>query len=310
MSVEQSSHWAAAAERVRASKVVSGESRPPAPVNGAPLTDGLSVGVLLGPADGSVHMEVAVSELQPGGRVGGHIHPFEESFFLLSGSVVLILGGQIYGLRPNDFGFAPIGIAHSWHNPGTEPARWLRMRAPQPRPIGKAVGTYPLPGAFAADSAAGLRADARPVDELDPFVRFLGHFSEEDMPVPGPLSLPGYHGHNVRGVSIRMMVDEVLGAHHHTLFMVEFTPSTAKVPGAKQHFHPFEEAFFFLSGSARASLAGEEQDVGPGDVLFLGVNASHGIRNVGAEPVRWIEVQAPKPPPSDGFIFEEDWKRG
>jgi quercetin dioxygenase-like cupin family protein len=309
MSLGLSSQWAAAAERVMASKVISGASRVPEPVDGAPaVAEGLSVAVLLGPADGSVHMEVAVSELQPGGRVREHIHPFEESFFLLSGSLVLTLGGQTYRLRENDFGFAPIGIAHSWHNAGTEPARWLRVRAPQPRPVGEAAGTYPVPGASGADSGIELATHGRPVDELDPFVRFLGHFSEEDMPAPGPLSLPGYHGHNVRGVSIRMMVDEVLGAHHHTVFMVEFTPSTAKMPGAKEHFHPFEEAFFFLKGSARASLAGEEQDVGPGDVLFLGVNASHGIRNTGGEPVRWIEVQAPKPPPSDGFFFEDDWR--
>lgn len=304
-----SSQRAAAVERVKASKVISGASRAPESVNGAhALAEGLSVAVLLGPADGSIHMELAISELRPGGRIQGHIHPFEESFFLLSGSVVLTLAGQTYRLRENDFGFAPIGIAHSWHNAGSEPARWLRVRAPQPRPIGEAVGTYPAPRAFGVDSATNLGADARPVDELDPFVRFMGHFSEEDMPAPGPLSMPGYHGHNVRGVSIRMMVDEVLGARHHTLFMVEFTPSTGEMPGAKEHFHPFEEAFFFVSGSARASLAGEEQDVRTGDLLFLGVNASHGIRNTGSDPVRWIEVQAPKPPPSDGFFFEDDWR--
>lgn len=304
---------AAAVERVKASKVISGASRALEPVNGAhagahALAEGLSVAVLLGPADGSVHMELAISELRPGGRIQQHIHPFEESFFLLSGSVVLSLAGQTYRLRQNDFGFAPIGIAHSWHNAGSEPARWLRVRAPQPRPIGEDVGTYPAPRAFGGGSATHLGPDARPVDELDPSVRFMGHFSEEDMPAPGPLSMPGYHGHNVRGVSIRMMVDEVLGAHHHTVFMVEFAPSTAEMPGAKEHFHPFEEAFFFVSGSARASLAGEERDVRAGDVLFLGVNASHGIRNTGGDPVRWIEVQAPKPPPSDGFFFEDDWR--
>jgi mannose-6-phosphate isomerase-like protein (cupin superfamily) len=278
-------------------------------VNGAhALAEGLSVAVLLGPADGSVHMELAISELRPGGRIRAHIRPFEESFFLLSGSAVLTLGGQTSGVRQNDFGFAPIGIAHGWHNAGTEAARWFRVRAPQPRPIGEAAGTYPAPRALGADSTTNLEARARTVDELDPFVRFLGHFSEEDMPAPGPLSMPGYHGQNVRGVSIRMMVDEVLGAHHHTLFMVEFTPSTAKMPGAKEHFHPFKEAFFFVSGSARASLAGEEQDVRAGDVLFLGVNASHGIRNTGSDPVRWIEVQAPKPPPSDGYFFEDEWR--
>ena len=61
-------------------------------------------------------------------------------------------------------------------------------------------------------------------------------------------------------------------------------------------------------GTGSASLGGEEHDVGPGDLLFLGVNASHGIRCTGDDPVRWIEVQSPKPPQSDAFFFEDDWR--
>jgi mannose-6-phosphate isomerase-like protein (cupin superfamily) len=249
-----------------------------------------------------VHLEIAVSELAPGGTIEGHIHPFEESFFLLSGSVVLALGGQPYHLRQNDFGFVPIGMPHAWRNVDDEPARWLRVRAPQPRPIGDGYAAYAVPDLVAPSEGR------EGVDERDPFVRFVGHFADEDMPEPGPLAMPGYNGHNIRGVSIRMMVDEILGAQHHTMFMVEFTPSTIVMPGAKEHFHPFEETFFFLKGQGRTSALGVEDDVFPGDLLFLGVNGSHGINNPGDVPVRWIEVQAPKPPSSDAFFFEDDWR--
>lgn len=290
---------AAAKDRVAASRVIRGQERPFEDVNSS-LAHGLRVKILVGPADGSLHMEVALSELAPGGTIKGHYHPFEEAFFVLSGGALLSLAGESYRLRRNDFGFAPIGMTHAWRNDGTEPAVWLRIRAPQPRPIGGINGSYPR-------DRLEPPSGGRKVAELEPSVRFVGHFSDEDMPIPGPLSMPGYHGHNVRGVSIRMMCDEILGAQHLTMFMVEFTPATADMPGAKEHFHPFEEMFYFVSGEGRASLAGEQHDVGPGDVLHLGVNASHGIRNTGTVPHRWIEVQAPKPPTSDAFFFEADW---
>ena len=46
-----------------------------------------------------------------------------------------------------------------------------------------------------------------------------------------------------------------------------------------------------------------------GDLVFMGVGASHGFTNTGSVPVRWIEAQAPIPPASDGFFFHEDWRK-
>ncbi len=47
-----------------------------------------------------------------------------------------------------------------------------------------------------------------------------------------------------------------------------------------------------------------------GDLVFAGVNTSHGFTNDGAVPVRWIEAQAPIPPSMHGTIFEADWLGG
>lgn len=119
--------------------------------------------------------------------------------------------------------------------------------------------------------------------------------------------MPGYHGYNIRNVSVRMMVDELLGAQHHTLFIVEFIPSTVEGMSAKEHFHPFEETYYFTAGAAEGRVGGEPCSVRAGDLVFAGVNTSHGFTNQGDVPVRWIEAQAPKPPPSSGTIFESDW---
>lgn len=121
--------------------------------------------------------------------------------------------------------------------------------------------------------------------------------------------MPGYHGHNIRDIAIRMMVDDILGAVHHTLFMVEFARGDRQgVLSAKEHFHPFEEIYYLVEGAARGTLDGQTVDVAAGDLIWTGTNSSHGFVNLGPGPVRWLEVQAPAPPRSNAMQFEDDWK--
>jgi mannose-6-phosphate isomerase-like protein (cupin superfamily) len=178
------------------------------------------------------------------------------------------------------------------------------VRAPQPRPIGKALGTYPVPDLGPANSG-------RPIESESVGQRFVGHFDDSRVPPPGPLAMPGYRGYNIRNVSIRMMVDQLLGAQQHTLFVVEFEPSTVRDGmSAKEHFHPFEEIYYFLAGTADGRLGGEPVHVEAGDLVFAGVNTSHGFTNNGDVPMRWIEAQAPMPPAMHGTMFEADWMGG
>ncbi len=264
------------------------------------IADRLEVAVYAGREQGAIHLESAVATLAPGGTIGGHIHPFEESFYVLQGRGFITIADTSYQLRTGDFGFAPLAHPHAWSNPFDEPLRWLRTRSPQPRPIGENQGSF----AFSelAPPSSGRAIDVESVGQ-----RFVGHFDDSQVPPPGPLSMPGYHGYNIRNVSVRMMVDELLGAQHHTLFIVEFIPSTVPGMSAKEHFHPFEETYFFTAGAAEGLIGGESVSVTAGDLVFAGVNTSHGYTNEGDVPVRWIEAQAPAPPPAHGTIFEADW---
>ena len=45
----------------------------------------------------------------------------------------------------------------------------------------------------------------------------------------------------------------------------------------------------------------------PGDVAWAGAGCVHGFRNVGDGPVRWLETQAPQPPPRHSYRFVRDW---
>ena len=263
--------------------------------------DGVSVARMLGPLHGVAHLSVGVVEIAPGGVVRGHRHPFEESYFVLEGSPLVAIADRRYALRPHDFALIPYAAAHAWRNPGPEPARLLRVQAPQPRPVG-GRGAW---GVFDAPELTAPSGGVAP-QEGDPASPYVGHFNESDMAPPGSISMPGYHGANVQNVQIRMMVDELLGARQHSMFIVQFRMgSSAKA--ASEHFHPFEEAFYLLSGTTRTSFDGVQQIATAGDLIFAPVGASHGFTPVGDEPVRWVEIQSPQPPASDGFIFHADW---
>lgn len=279
--------------------VTSGRDAQPQGV-AAPLAEGLTASVLVGPEQGSAHLEIAVSELAPGGRIHGHIHPFEESFFILSGQVEVEIGGSHHHLPSGGFGLVPLATPHAWANRADEPARWLRARSPQPRRIGDARGTY-------LTEEAAPPEDARPVEPGDPSVRHVGRFSEDDLPPAGPLALPGLRAPGVRNVSAWMLVDELLGARHHTMFVVQYQPGPPGTRPGGEHFHPFEEAFFFLAGPAVGFFEEEERQLDAGDLAWVGVNTFHALGAAGDLPVRWIEVQAPVPPPSGAFFFRRDW---
>lgn len=105
------------------------------------------------------------------------------------------------------------------------------------------------------------------------------------------------------GVAIKMFVDRSFGAIHQSLFLIQYMPA-AKID---LHDHTFEESYYIVSGRVRATADGKIYDLGPGDVIWTSVGCIHSFENVGAEPVRWIETQAPLPPAKEVFRFERDW---
>ncbi len=238
-------------------------------------------------AMGSVHMGVGICFLAPGGNIEPHLHSFEESFYVLEGTLTLQSGNKTHTLGPGNFGLIATGVGHSWRNASDRPARWLEMQAPQPRPIDYGRDTF-----FAKDGTDGQQ------DAL------TGHFDESQLPRPGgPSQMEGFNP--TTGVAIKMFVDRSFGAIHQSLFLIQY------LPGAKidPHDHTFEESYLIVSGRVHAVADGKSYDLGPGDVIWTGVGCIHSFENAGTEPVRWIETQAPLPPAKEVFRFERDWVR-
>lgn len=272
------------------SKVDSGSARTPEIY--ARHSTGFRQSTYVDRAMGSVHMGVGVCYLDPGGVIEPHLHSFEESFYILDGNVTAEIGAQSCSLQPGDFGLIRTGLRHTWRNTGGRPARWLEMQAPQPRPLEYGRDTFFGNGAPSGGAAA------------EPEAAVLGHFDESQLPRPGaPSQMEGFNP--TTGVAIKMFVDRSFGAIHQSLFLIQY------MPGAKidTHDHTFEESYLIVSGRVRATADGKTYDLGPGDVIWTSVGCIHSFANVGAEPVRWIETQAPLPPAKEVFRFERDWAR-
>ena len=238
-------------------------------------------------AMGSVHMGVGVSLLEASGAVQPHLHSFEESFYVLDGSIIVQADGKSQVLGAGHFGLIPTGVPHTFRNQSDLPARWLEMQAPQPRPAGYGRDTFFVDQAASTEGAGQVR---------------FGYFDEAQLPRPGgPSQMEGFNP--TTGVAIKMFVDRSFGAIHQSLFLIQY------LPGAKidPHDHTFEGSNLIVQGKVRAIADGKIYELGPGDVVWTGVGCIHSFENAGHEPVRWIETQAPLPPAKEVFRLERDW---
>jgi mannose-6-phosphate isomerase-like protein (cupin superfamily) len=263
---------------------------------------GLSVAPLVGAGDGPVHIEQALCRLDAGHEGPAAYNAFEESWYVLEGSGRVSAADMTVDVSVGSFGVLPVAVPHMFVA-GDAGLTWLRTRAPQPRAADPRGGVRPADGWRPSPSVIAP-------SETDPRSRWCGAFREEDMGPYGPLSMPGYHGPNIKSIFVRMLVDELLGATQHTLFVVEFGPQAVRGKAAMEHYHPFEETYYLLSGSATGTLDGEVVEVSAGDLVWTGVNGTHGFVNEGDVPVRWLEVQSPIPPSAHGTLFPSDWESG
>ena len=69
--------------------------------------------------------DLSLDLIGAGGRLGGHVHSYEESFYLLEGSVELTIDGRAVRLEADDCGLVPVGVPHAWRNTGDVACRWI-----------------------------------------------------------------------------------------------------------------------------------------------------------------------------------------
>lgn len=247
----------------------------------------------------SVHMGLALAQIEPQGYVNPVVHAFEKGFFVLEGSLTAHLNGRDVQINKNDYGVIPMGTTSAWRNTGSERALILEMMSPQPKPEDYYFNDiYFLSDAHAPESG-------ETVDFGDPRdSKYLGHFDETQLPsATGEIQAVGARGGAIHGISLKELIDQMLGAQHMSLFVVQFQPGGE----GTVHDHMFEESYFLVSGQAIATLDSETYPVKAGEYVWTGVGCMHGFKQVGDVPVRWIETQAPLPTPAEAFRFKAQW---
>lgn len=254
----------------------------------ADRSSGLTRRTIVDAGAGSVHMAVAICELERGSAVARHVHAFEQALYVLDGSLELGVAGRMERLGPDEYAFLEAGLAHEERNAGDAPVRWLEISAPQP-------------GAPGLDDTAFVDSGFADLPSDGAFRR--GRFEEGRLPPPSGNILEGFGAANVAGASLKMLIDQEFGASQFNFFVVEYVPGGA----IKPHDHPFEEAYVFVSGQIEATLDGQTYTLRTGDWCWTGVGGPHSFANRSDAPVRWIETQAPQPPARHQARFFGEW---
>lgn len=250
---------------------------------------------------GGVQMGFRLARLEPDGRIDAHVHSFEESIYVIAGNLVLDTTEGSYSLEPGDYGLVPIGMSHGLRNLSDAAASFAEMKAPLPRERFGFDTQFP---------PALPTNDPMPVDVRDPRNRYFGHIEPENMDPAKQTQDRLALSASMRtallvysGISVKMMIDSDLGADLSTMFMVQYEQGGF----AGAHDHPLEETYLILEGEVEATFDGNSYQLGPGDLAWAGVGCVHAFRNVGSGHVRWLEAQAPQPPPRHSYRFARDW---
>ena len=93
---------------------------------------GISLKMLIDHSLGAQLLTLFMVQFAPGGEGVVHDHPFEESYFLLSGEAEALLDGKRYHVKAGDVVWTGVGSTHGFFQRGEVPVRWIETQAPQP----------------------------------------------------------------------------------------------------------------------------------------------------------------------------------
>jgi len=242
---------------------------------------------------GSVHIGYDMCRLEAGGTIARSVAAYEKGVYALDGELELERDGRALRLAPGDFALVSAGVACAMRNTSAGPARWIEMMAPQPKPTDGWQDTFALPE---TDWPAGTEAP----DFRDPRTWHSCQSANFDGRMP-----PSAHVHgDLTGFAIKMLMDKEFGAVHFNMFIIEFADGGL----CNHHDHPFEEAYVILDGTVDITFDGQDYLLEPGDFAWTAVGSRHAFFPKQGRPVRWLEIQAPQPPASEGMRWHARWE--
>lgn len=98
---------------------------------------------------GDSHLQERIDNVKPGFSVGPglHVHPFDQIYYVLEGTMTLQFGLGTYHVQPNTFVIIPLGVVHQNRNegPGNERHVTLLLPEPEKEPFDLPVKFLPAP---------------------------------------------------------------------------------------------------------------------------------------------------------------------
>jgi mannose-6-phosphate isomerase-like protein (cupin superfamily) len=235
---------------------------------------------------GSVHTGFGICQLLPEGRVACCVQASEKGIYVLQGEIEMMRDKEAFRLAADDYALIPYGVSHAFRNAGNQPARWVEVQSPQPKPPGGWQDTI-----FVGD--ADWPAEIIRPAMGDPRIQRLGHFGG---PRPGLV---------MQGLTVYRFMDEEFGAS--LFYMMRGELAAGGTRGT--HDHTVEESYFALSGEVDMEIEGKRYHLQAGDVAWTGVGTPHAFFNTGNVPWRWIETQAPQFPARHGSRNYAGWDK-
>jgi quercetin dioxygenase-like cupin family protein len=95
--------------------------------------------------------------------------------------------------------------------------------------------------------------------------------------------------HHERGLKMPY-IDESCGARQLRMHITVLHPGEAPHP---PHEHAGEEILYLLEGEAEVLLGEERRTVGPMTAVFCPEHITHGLRNAGSVPVKFMVIRTP-----------------
>ena len=92
------------------------------------------------------------------------------------------------------------------------------------------------------------------------------------------------------GIDMRVLLASEATGGALSAVIAEIKPGEGPPP---HRHHDREEYFYILDGSFRLSVAGQEETVGPGTLVFVPRETVHGFTNLGTAPARVLEWTIP-----------------
>ncbi len=221
-------------------------------------------------ADASTGLDSCIcicTRVPPGtGTTSGlHVHPSDQLYYVLSGTMHARVGSQTYVVTPHQLVIIPAGTPHWNWNEGADDEIHFELIVPAPAP------GQPLVSPIDAWSAAD-----------DPHIDVVRTLDQSSF--------------DPERFSQVVLADRSSGLDTLSLGVFRVPPHGR---GPQLHMHRFDQIYYIISGTMELELGFERYSVGPHAVVTIPAGMPHRNWNASAEPEYHLNLRVPEPAGSD-----------